>query len=59
MFQHKFSIPRKLSNTNAYFTEGYKGGEADKSLALKRNQKATGLKKCIYSTHYPLSSTHL
>jgi hypothetical protein len=31
---------------------------ADKSLALERKQQATGLKKCIYSTYSPLSSTH-
>jgi hypothetical protein len=29
------------------------------SLALWRKQQATGLKKCIYSTYSPLSSTHL
>jgi hypothetical protein len=32
---------------------------ADKSLALERKQQATGLKKCIYSTYSPLSSTHV
>jgi hypothetical protein len=31
---------------------------ADKSLALHRKQQVTGLKKCIYSTYSPLSSTH-
>jgi hypothetical protein len=32
---------------------------ADKSLALWRKQQAMGLKKYIYSTYSPLSSTHL
>jgi hypothetical protein len=36
------------------FTRG-----ADKSLLYKKKQQATGLKKCIYSTYSPLSSTHL
>jgi hypothetical protein len=39
--------------------EGLNTRGADKSLALERKQQATGLKKCIYSTYSPLSSTHL
>jgi hypothetical protein len=45
---------RNLSSTFEGSTRG-----ADKSLALWRRQQATGLKKCIYSTYSPLSSTHL
>jgi hypothetical protein len=38
----------------------YKGGWGLISLWLyKENQQGTGLKKCIYSTYSPLSSTHL